>query len=147
MLWPWQCWDLGFPGVFIDRLAFTLLCLPRRIAPQKMDPKKQESFRGPLQELATEIREDLAANQDDAKTVDLDTSIGRLSRMDAMQSQQMALELRRRQQLQLQRVESALQRIDKGSFGKCGKCHGAISLERLEIQPDAVLCVRCADAR
>lgn len=112
-----------------------------------MDPKQQESFRTQLEELAAEIRSDLETNQESAKTVDLDTSIGRLSRMDAMQSQQMALELRRRQQLQLQRVESALQRIDKGSFGKCGKCHGTISAERLEAQPDAVLCVRCADAR
>ncbi len=118
-----------------------------------MDPEQQEGFRGKLEQLAAEIREDLETNQESAKTVDLDTSIGRLSRMDAMQSQQMALELRRRQQLQLQlqlqlqRVESALQRIEKRTFGKCGKCHGDISGERLEIQPDAVLCVRCADAR
>ena len=112
-----------------------------------MERTQQETFRAPLQALAAELREDLDASEDAAKTVALDTSIGRLSRMDAMQSQQMALELRRRQQNQLQRVESALERIDKGSFGKCGRCRGAIAIDRLTIQPDAVLCVRCADAR
>jgi DnaK suppressor protein len=112
-----------------------------------MDQKQQESFRIKLKDLAQEIQEDLSTNQDSTKTVELDTSIGRLSRMDAMQSQQMALELRRRQQNQLQRVESALQRIDKGSYGKCGRCHKDITIDRLDIQPDAVLCVGCAEAR
>ena len=112
-----------------------------------MEQQQQESFRAKLKELAKELEEDLAANQDSTKTVELDTSIGRLSRMDAMQSQQMALELRRRQQNQLKRVESAIQRIDKGTFGKCGRCHKEITHERLEVQPDAVVCVQCAEAR
>jgi len=112
-----------------------------------MDQKQQESFRVKLKNLTQELQDDLAANLDSTKTVELDTSIGRLSRMDAMQSQQMALELRRRQQNQLQRVENALQRIDKGTYGKCGRCHKDITAERLDIQPDAVLCVGCAEAR
>jgi len=112
-----------------------------------MDQKQQESFRVKLKNLTQELQDDLAANLDSTKTVELDTSIGRLSRMDAMQSQQIALELRRRQQNQLQRVESALQRIDKGTYGKCGRCHKDMTLERLDIQPDAVLCVGCAEAR
>ena len=112
-----------------------------------MNQEQQETFRRKLEELVAELKEDLESNQDSTKTVDLDTSIGRLSRMDAMQSQQMALELKRRQQNQLQRVKSALKRIDQGTYGKCGKCHKDISPERLEVQPDAVLCVRCADAR
>ena len=112
-----------------------------------MDQQQQESFRIKLKDLTQELQDDLAANQDSTKTVELDTSIGRLSRMDAMQSQQMALELRRRQQNQLQRAESALQRIDKGTYGKCGRCHKDITIDRLDIQPDAVLCVGCAEAR
>jgi DnaK suppressor protein len=112
-----------------------------------MDQQQQESFRVKLKNLTQELQDDLAANLDSTKTVELDTSIGRLSRMDAMQSQQMALELRRRQQNQLQRVENALQRIDKGTYGKCGRCHKDITAERLDIQPDAVLCVGCAEAR
>ena len=76
--------------------------------------------------------------------VQLDTSIGRLSRMDAMQNQQMALELRRRQEQQLQRIANALKRMDKGTYGLCGKCKQPIAEDRLEVSPDVVMCVRCA---
>jgi len=112
-----------------------------------MDQTEQESYRRPLQDLLAELQADLATSKDAAQTVRLDSSIGRLSRMDAMQSQQMALELRRRQQNQRQRIENALLRIDKGSYGQCGRCHHAIDRERLDIQPDAILCVQCAGDR
>ena len=82
---------------------------------------------------------------DGEKVVELDTSIGRLSRMDAMQSQQMALELRRRREQQLLRVQNALKRMNRGTYGVCGKCRAPMPEERLEIQPEAVLCVRCSE--
>ena len=59
-----------------------------------MNKEQQETFRNKLDELVAELNEDLESNQDSTRTVDLDTSIGRLSRMDAMQSQQMALEVK-----------------------------------------------------
>jgi len=103
-----------------------------------------EHFRERLQQLAGEINADLAANKDDAGIVELDTSIGRLSRMDAMQNQQMALELRRRRENQLLRIDNAFKRMDQGRYGKCGKCGKLIDEARLEIFPDVVTCVACA---
>ncbi|SVB41772.1 uncharacterized protein METZ01_LOCUS194626, partial [marine metagenome] len=52
-----------------------------------VNAERIEYFRKRLQNLAEEINVDLAANRDDAGIVELDTSIGRLSRMDAMQNQ------------------------------------------------------------
>ena len=101
-------------------------------------------FRERLEGLAKEINEDLSASKDSAGIVELDTSIGRLSRMDAMQNQQMALELRRRQENQLLRIKNTLKRMDQGQYGLCGKCKKPISEERLEASPDVVMCVRCA---
>ena len=109
-----------------------------------MDADRIEHFRKRLQDLAEEISNDLAANKDDAGIVELDTAIGRLSRMDAMQNQQMALELRRRQENQLLRIQNALKRMDEGRYGLCGKCKKPIAEERLETSPDVVMCVRCA---
>jgi|TARA_B100000959_G_scaffold173437_1_gene181571 DnaK suppressor protein len=109
-----------------------------------MDADRINYFRGRLQDLAGEINEDLSASKDSAGIVELDTSIGRLSRMDAMQNQQMALELRRRQENQLLRIQSALKRMEQGQYGLCGKCKKPISEERLEVSPDVVMCVRCA---
>ena len=109
-----------------------------------MNADRIEHFRERLQQLAGEINADLAANKDDAGIVELDTSIGRLSRMDAMQNQQMALELRRRRENQLLRIDHAFKRMDQGRYGKCGKCGKPIDEARLEVFPDVVTCVACA---
>ena len=103
-----------------------------------------EHFHARLEAIRAEIEADLDASKEASGVVKLDTSIGRLSRMDAMQNQQMALELRRRQEQQLQRIANALKRMDKGTYGLCGKCKEPISEGRLEVSPDVVMCVRCA---
>jgi len=41
-------------------------------------------------------------------------------------------------------INSALQRIDNGTFGKCTTCGATISEERLKAIPYTPLCVRCA---
>ena len=110
-----------------------------------MLPEQLAQFSAKLEALARELREDLDAGGNDSAPVALDTSIGRLSRMDAIQSQQMALALKQRQQNQLLRVEKAMEAISNGTYGNCRKCGQSISEDRLEVQPDAVLCVQCAN--
>ena len=109
-----------------------------------MDVDRLAYFRKRLEELEREIREDMDANPEDSGVVELDSSIGRLSRMDALQNQQMALELKRRQENQLLRIENAFKRLAKGQYGLCGKCKKPIEENRLEGFPDTVTCVRCA---
>ena len=109
-----------------------------------MDSDQLEKYHVQLESLRTGIQTDLDASKEASEVVELDTSIGRLSRMDAMQNQQMALELRRRQEQQLQRIANALKRMDRGTYGLCGKCKQPIAEDRLEVSPDVVMCVRCA---
>ena len=109
-----------------------------------MSPERQAYFRGKLLGLQADIKDDLNAGKSASDAVELDTAIGRLSRMDAMQDQQMALELRRRQELQLQRITNALKRVKNGTYGQCVRCRKPIAEERLELAPDVFLCVRCA---
>ena len=111
---------------------------------ESMDDLQIEALKVKVQSLLRELEAELHASAGDEEVVTLDTSIGRLSRMDAMQQQQMALELKRRKEQYRLRLENALKRIDEGTYGRCGRCKGPITAERLEIQPDAVLCVRCA---
>jgi DnaK suppressor protein len=80
-----------------------------------------------------------------AQTVELDqTRVGRVSRMDAMQAQAMAKESDRRRLIALQRIDSALQRIEGGDYGYCAACDELISPSRLEVDPGALLCIDCA---
>ena len=54
-----------------------------------MEADRLVHFRELLEAKAKEAKEYLESSKDSAGVVELDTSIGRLSRMDAMQSQQM----------------------------------------------------------
>ncbi|MFN3350124.1 TraR/DksA family transcriptional regulator [Pseudorhodoplanes sp.] len=79
------------------------------------------------------------------ETVVLDqTSVGRLSRMDALQGQQMALAAQRRRQGELVRIDQALQRMERGEYGACVSCGEDIEPKRLEFDPAVPTCLRCA---
>lgn len=51
--------------------------------------------------------------------------------------------LRDRLESTLEEVESALQRLNDGSYGECSHCGKDISAARLEAYPYAVLCITC----
>jgi len=88
------------------------------------------------------------AGEDATRVVELDqTSVGRLSRMDALQGQAMSQEQSRRRQRELQRIAAALRRLDSGEYGDCQDCGEPIDVRRLEMDPGATLCIRCATAR
>ena len=81
------------------------------------------------------------------RPVELDqTRVGRLSRMDALQSQAMSIETERRRQVELQRIEAALERIAEGEFGACVNCGEPIAAKRLELDPTVPNCITCARA-
>lgn len=109
-----------------------------------MEADRIAYFRELLEAKAKEAEEYLESSKDSAEVVELDTSIGRLSRMDAMQSQEMAKELRRRKEDEIRSIKAALNRMDKGWYGKCGLCQKPIAEERLEVFPDTLTCVNCA---
>ena len=58
--------------------------------------------------------------------------------------QQRDLALRDRARIELSQVESALRRLDDGSYGICTNCGNAIAPERLEAIPWTPLCIDCA---
>jgi DnaK suppressor protein len=47
----------------------------------------------------------------------------------------------------LARTERAVAKLDDGSYGMCDVCGDPIPAGRLRALPDAVLCVRCAQAQ
>lgn len=73
-------------------------------------------------------------------------SVGRLSRMDAMQVQAMALAAERRRAAERQRIGAALARLDEGEWGYCLGCGEEIAEKRLRHDPSVPLCVNCAGA-
>ncbi|MXO96767.1 TraR/DksA family transcriptional regulator [Erythrobacter aquimaris] len=86
-----------------------------------------------------------AANTDSRDTVELQQdSVGRLSRMDAMQQQAMAQATARRRVAERARIAAALERLDEGEWGWCTACGNEIAEKRLAHDPSVARCVECA---
>lgn len=110
-----------------------------------MNRQEQARYRPVLESMAAEVRRRLAA-EEGSQPVAPDRAIGRLTRIDAMQAQQLALAIRRRQQQRLQRIEHALELIRRGEYGVCTRCGQDIDVARLDVAPDTFLCMPCTDA-
>lgn len=111
-----------------------------------MTEQTLEMIRQRLLEMQQELNAMEEADRDSRRPVELDQpAIGRLSRMDALQAQQMAQETARRRQQQLQRIEGALRRMDNDDFGYCALCDEEIDLRRLTIDPTTTRCIECVD--
>ena len=111
-----------------------------------MDDEALEQFRKQLISLKSELQEMEKEYVEAGKTVELDqTRVGRISRMDAMQSQQMALESARRRQHHILKIEGALRRIESGEYGYCFVCGEEIVVERLIADPTSTRCMGCVE--
>ena len=72
------------------------------------------------------------------------TSVGRVSRIDAIQNQAMAQASEQHRQVELARIAAALARIEDGSYGICLSCGEDIAEKRLRFDPAVPTCVDCA---
>ncbi len=91
----------------------------------------------------SEVRASLELAREDARPVAPDPSLGRLTRLDAMQQQQMGLARIRRLDRRMQLLEAARLRVDQGTYGECVNCGEDVAAERLAARPEAALCLAC----
>jgi len=110
-----------------------------------MTHQELEKFRQRLLELREDLLSTSEARDEASGTVHLDQqSVGRLSRMDALQSQALAKAGKERAERQLRLIEAALMRIKNDEFGECMECGEPIKPKRLEIDPTSLYCIDCA---
>jgi len=104
-----------------------------------------EQFKALLLQQQKSLMDVLESGKSAAGTVKLDqTSVGRLSRMDALQSQAMLKEASRRREQSLRDISKALSRVESGDYGYCEECGEEIAEKRLQINPSAYYCIECS---
>jgi RNA polymerase-binding transcription factor len=111
------------------------------VSERELKQAKQQllALKAELQALEKTVKENI-------QPIELDQAkVGRLSRMDAMQGQQMAVAANRRRQQQLVRIDGALNRIDSGDYGYCFICDKQIDPRRLTADPTNTCCVECVE--
>jgi len=110
-----------------------------------MNDSQLKKFRARLLALRSDLKTQDSRGRDGQRIVTLDQqSVGRLSRMDAMQQQQMAKATQARRDQTNLRITAALARLDEGEYGYCLNCGDDIALKRLEFDPTVPTCISCA---
>lgn len=115
------------------------------VSPEPLTDEQVTELVRILEDAREGIRAQLDASREDARPVDLDKPIGRLTRVDAMQQQNMTQAGRRNLEARLQQIAGALAATLTGDYGLCVSCEEPIGYPRLYARPESRLCVRCQE--
>lgn len=110
---------------------------------EPLDDAQLEELAARLGEVRAALEATLGLTREQARPVDLDSPIGRLSRVDAMQQQAMAQASRRRHEERLEQIDAAQLRLSRGTYGDCVRCDEPIGFRRLMARPETPNCVAC----
>ncbi len=110
----------------------------------QLDRLQKRTLEKKLLTLQRDLKRMLQMDASSAATVELDQSkIGRLTRMDALQTQAIVQVTQAQHRTQLRMISEALQAMKSGDYGYCEICGESIPYERLSIKPETRYCVSC----
>lgn len=108
-------------------------------------PEMLAELKAELERQRVRLERSMAVTEEAVQPVQLDQqAVGRLSRMDSLQSQHMSRNLQEREQVRYSAINAALMRIDEGTYGICTDCGAAIAPGRLVVVPEVAHCPACA---
>jgi len=86
----------------------------------------------------------IAQMEDMSQPISPENSIGRISRMDAINNKSVMEAALRNARKDLDGMNNALSHVDDDDFGLCKRCAEQIPLQRLMLMPGSTRCVNCA---
>lgn len=108
-----------------------------------MTEKEKNTLKAIIRSRIEETREEVTELKELVKPIPLDASIGRVSRMDAINNKTINESSLREKEQQLKKLERALENAESDTFGVCSKCGQEIPFGRLEYMPHTTRCVNC----
>jgi DnaK suppressor protein len=103
--------------------------------------KIKEKIQLDIAKLAIEIK----GLEEKTAPIEPDVSLGRLTRMEALNEKSINDAILERSRVQLTQLEGALSRIDRDDFGLCIECDEEIALDRLYLIPQTLKCMECVE--
>lgn len=110
-----------------------------------LDNAQRAEIRWILETKLQAVEGDIASFRELNRPVSPDPAIGRLTRMEAIQSKSINESALREAEATRSRLQRALAIIDHPDFGLCRECEEPIPIARLKAMPGADLCVGCAE--
>ncbi|MCP3956063.1 MAG: conjugal transfer protein TraR [Desulfobacterales bacterium] len=111
-----------------------------------MENNQKKEFQARIQARLQKIKADIAAYKQLVRPVSPDNAIGRLTRMEAINSKSINEAALEKAKDTLAGLERALGRIGHPDFDLCRQCEEPIPPARLMALPETDLCVQCAAA-
>jgi len=109
-----------------------------------MQKEKAEEFKTLIEAEIIKATEKIAKYEELTKPIAPENSIGRISRMDAINNKSVAEAALRTQKRKLKNLEYALTQVHDKDFGLCARCKQLIPQGRLMLMPQSRFCVKCA---
>lgn len=97
-----------------------------------------------LEKEIKKTQERIAEYKELTKPIAPENSIGRISRMDAINNKSISEAALRKAETKLKNLEFALANLDDPDFGLCAKCKSQIPIQRIMLMPQSRFCVNCA---
>ena len=93
----------------------------------------------------TRIKVDIEALEELTKPISPDSSLGRITRMDAINTKGVNEAALRHSREKLAKLELALNSVNDADFGICKMCNNPIPFARMMYMPESTRCVNCAE--
>ena len=119
----------------------------RDIPNKTMTPEDRKKLK---QEIAGEIERQKKLIESlivTSKPVQPDNAIGRLTRMEAIQSKSISEASLNSAREKLVKLETAFEKVEREEFGICKRCSHPIPLARIMLMPESILCVTCVGGK
>jgi len=108
-----------------------------------MEANKLSEYKLLIEKEIESTKESIDSLMKSVKPIEPDTSLGRLTRMEAIQAKSITEANIRSKRIRLQKLETALKRIARGDYGLCTECEEDIPEKRLKIAPESMICMDC----
>ncbi len=110
-----------------------------------LDQNKKDEIRAKIEAELIETEKKIADLEELSKPIPPENSLGRITRMDAINNASVAKAALREAKRKYGKLKHALSKIDEPDYGLCSNCKHPIPEGRLMLMPESTRCVRCAD--
>ena len=112
-----------------------------------IDPGIRSKIRAKLESKIQRTLESVEEYRELTKPIAPENSIGRISRMDAINNKSVNEAALRNAENKLQRLKKRLEELELEQFSTCRQCGEQIETEKLMVVPESPLCVSCTRSR
>jgi DnaK suppressor protein len=109
---------------------------------KKLTNKQIEHFKNIFLKQKDDVLDFLKKNQNSS---DIDLDGDEIDVIQANLLHTIDKKILEREAAKLVKINSAIHKIDNGTFGHCEECDDLIAIKRLEARPEAELCILCAE--